>query len=272
MLNVGQVSGSANGDASVPVTFSLTPAEVLKVSYAESFAEKVRLSLIAPNSGPAAADDPPPYRADAMIRILLAINDARLADHLSGLVAESDELQIATMLRDPQELRGALPRQDVDAVLVHDRLGALPLIEVVREVTVAHPDLGLVMIVAEGSQELLRSGMQAGARDVIAQPIGLEQLETSVMAAAAWTHAVRRRAARETHGELIGSGGWSRSSAPRAASVRPRSPPTWRWPRGSSARHRCAWSSTTCRRETCVRSSTCPTGAAWSTWWPWPTS
>lgn len=62
VLNVGQVSGSANGDASVPVTFSLTPAEVLKVSYAESFAEKVRLSLIAPNSGPAAADDPPAYR------------------------------------------------------------------------------------------------------------------------------------------------------------------------------------------------------------------
>ena len=33
------------------------------------------------------------------------------------------------------------------------------------------------MIVAEGSPEVLRSGMQAGARDVIAEPIGLEQLE-----------------------------------------------------------------------------------------------
>ena len=52
----------------------------------------------------------------------LAVNDARLADHLAGLVAESDELEIAATLRDPQELRGALPRSDVDAVLVHDRL------------------------------------------------------------------------------------------------------------------------------------------------------
>ena len=141
-----------------------------------------------------------------MIRILLAINDARLADHLAGLIAESDELEIAATLRDPQELRGALPRQDVDVVIVHDRLGAVPLIEVVREVTVAQPDLGLVMLVSEGSPELLRSGMQAGARDVIAQPVGLEQLETSIFAAAAWTHAVRRRAARDAQGELIGVG------------------------------------------------------------------
>ncbi len=141
-----------------------------------------------------------------MIRILLAVNDARLADHLAGLVAESDELEIANTLRDPQELRGALPRNDIDVVLVHDRLGPTPLIEVVREVTVAQPDLGLVMIVGEGSPELLRSGMQAGARDVLAPPLGLEQLESSVMAAAAWTHAVRRRAARDAQGELIGMG------------------------------------------------------------------
>lgn len=141
-----------------------------------------------------------------MIRVLLAVNDARLADHLSGLIAESDELQITSTVRDPQELRGALPLSEADAVLVHDRLGALPSIEVVRELTVAQPDLGLVMIVAEGSPDLLRSGMQAGARDVLADPIGLEQLESSVMAAAAWTHAVRRRAARDADGELIGMG------------------------------------------------------------------
>jgi pilus assembly protein CpaE len=141
-----------------------------------------------------------------MIRIVLAVNDNRLADHLSGLAAESDELEIASILRDPQELRGALPRSDIDAVVVHDRRGSMPLIEITRELTVAHPDLGLVLIVSEGSPDVLRSGMQAGARDVIAEPIGLEQLETSVIAAASWTQALRRRAARDAHGELHGLG------------------------------------------------------------------
>ena len=60
-----------------------------------------------------------------MIRFVLAVNDNRLADHLSGLAAESDEIEIASTLRDPQELRGALPRTDVDAVVVHDRAGSL---------------------------------------------------------------------------------------------------------------------------------------------------
>ncbi|MBV8946506.1 MAG: AAA family ATPase [Solirubrobacterales bacterium] len=141
-----------------------------------------------------------------MTRILLAVNDHRLADDLLGLISESDELEVATTLRDPQELRGALPRHDVDAVILHDRRGSLPLIEITRELTAAHPDLGLVLVVSESSPELLRNGMQAGARDVIAEPIGLEQLETSVLAAAGWTHALRRRAARDAHGELHGMG------------------------------------------------------------------
>jgi pilus assembly protein CpaE len=141
-----------------------------------------------------------------MIRVLLAVNDGRLADHLAGLISESDELELASMLRDPQELRGALPRSDVDAAILHDRLGAIPLIETARELTVAHPELGLVLLVSEHSPEVVRNAMQAGARDVISEPIGLEQLEASAVAAAAWTQALRRRAARDAQGELHGLG------------------------------------------------------------------
>lgn len=141
-----------------------------------------------------------------MTRILLAVNDARLADHLSGLADESDDLVIAATLREPQELRGSLPRHDIDAVVLHDRRGHLSLIEIAREVTSAQPELGLVLVVADGSPEVLRSGMQAGARDVIAPPIGLEQLESSVLAAAGWAQSVRRRTANETEGEMLGVG------------------------------------------------------------------
>ncbi len=60
VLSVGEPTGTGNG--SVPVTFSLTPQDVLKVSYAESFAQKVRLSKVAPGTGTTAApSDPAPY-------------------------------------------------------------------------------------------------------------------------------------------------------------------------------------------------------------------
>lgn len=70
VLDVGSpttTGGSASGSSApssqsqvVPVTFALTPDQVLAVSYAESFAQKVRLSLVAPGTGPTTA--PAPYQ------------------------------------------------------------------------------------------------------------------------------------------------------------------------------------------------------------------
>lgn len=57
-------SAAAAGPATnqeLPVTFALTPSQVLRVSYAATFAQKVRLSLVAPDTtGPPAR--PSPYR------------------------------------------------------------------------------------------------------------------------------------------------------------------------------------------------------------------
>jgi pilus assembly protein CpaB len=55
----GSSQPSAQGQV-VPVTFALTPDEVLAVSYAESFAQKVRLALMAP--GTAVPAPPQPYK------------------------------------------------------------------------------------------------------------------------------------------------------------------------------------------------------------------
>jgi pilus assembly protein CpaB len=52
-------SPGASGNAAVPVTFALTPQQVLQVSYAESFAQRVRLSLVAPGTSGAPVQLPP---------------------------------------------------------------------------------------------------------------------------------------------------------------------------------------------------------------------
>jgi pilus assembly protein CpaB len=60
VLGVGQLTGAgSSGGGQVPITFSLSPEDVLKVSYAESFASKVRLSLVAPGSATAPTNLPP---------------------------------------------------------------------------------------------------------------------------------------------------------------------------------------------------------------------
>jgi pilus assembly protein CpaB len=61
VLGVGQLNGggSSGGGGQVPITFSLTPEDVLKVEYAESFASKVTLSLVAPGSSTTPTNLPP---------------------------------------------------------------------------------------------------------------------------------------------------------------------------------------------------------------------
>lgn len=57
--SVQPVLGTGSGQ---PMTFSLTPAQVLKVSYAQGFAQSVRLSIVAPGTAPGTAQHTPrPY-------------------------------------------------------------------------------------------------------------------------------------------------------------------------------------------------------------------
>ena len=53
-------NAQAAQSASGPITFALTPQQVLKVDYAESFASNIRLALIAPGTTGREVI-PPPY-------------------------------------------------------------------------------------------------------------------------------------------------------------------------------------------------------------------
>ena len=59
VLNIGQLDSANGQQATVPVTLALTPEQAQEVSYADSFAAKLRLSLVAP--GTVQLADPPPY-------------------------------------------------------------------------------------------------------------------------------------------------------------------------------------------------------------------
>ena len=58
VINVGQLRASTDkqsgGGSVVPVTFALDPDETLRLTYAESFAKKVRLALVGGSQDPAA--------------------------------------------------------------------------------------------------------------------------------------------------------------------------------------------------------------------------
>ena len=126
-------------------------------------------------------------------RLLIAIGDADLAGAAAALASESDELEVVERVSEPEELARALRRLDVDVVALHDALGTVPVMEIAREIAASFPEVGMVLLAADPAPELMRTAMQTGIRDVVALPLSLEQLESSVRAAAQWSRALRER-------------------------------------------------------------------------------
>jgi pilus assembly protein CpaE len=130
-------------------------------------------------------------------RLLLAIADRDVASSAAALAQEGEGLEVVAVVDEPEEVTRALRRHDIDVVVLHDALGAVPVLDLARELAQAYPETGLVLVAADDSPELLRAAMQAGLRDVVSLPLSLEQLEASVRAAAQWSRTLRERVAGE---------------------------------------------------------------------------
>jgi pilus assembly protein CpaE len=130
-------------------------------------------------------------------RLLLAIADRDVASSAAALAQEGEELEVVAVVDETEEVTRALRRHDIDVVVLHDALGAVPVLDLAHELAQAFPETGLVLIAADNSPELLRAAMQAGLRDVVSLPLSLEQLEASVRAAAQWSRTLRERVAGE---------------------------------------------------------------------------
>lgn len=130
-------------------------------------------------------------------RLLLAIADIELAQSAVALMQEGEGLQIVDRVADAEEAARVLRRLEIDVVVLHDALGGVPVMDVARDISASFPEVGLVLIAADDSPDVLRAAMQAGLRDVVTLPLALEQLEGSVRAAATWSRTMRERVAGE---------------------------------------------------------------------------
>ena len=149
---------SADPGQVVPITFALSPEQALVVSYAESNASEVRLALLRPGDDAELTKKQRVYQARAgsgalpvSQRLLLAIADRDVASSAAALVQEGEGLEVVAVVDEPEEVSRALRRHDVDVVVLHDALGAVPVLDLARELGQAFPETGLVLIAAEDS-------------------------------------------------------------------------------------------------------------------------
>ncbi|MDQ0794309.1 AAA family ATPase [Streptomyces sp. B1I3] len=132
-------------------------------------------------------------------RILPAVGDADAARSVTTLLSQLPEAEPAAPVGDSTQLIDTLARlagesieELPEVVLVHERIGPVPALELIREVSLRFPAVGVVLITADASPGLFAAAMDAGARGLVTLPLGYEELTNRVQAAAQWSTGVRR--------------------------------------------------------------------------------
>ncbi|QPI58310.1 AAA family ATPase [Streptomyces malaysiensis subsp. malaysiensis] len=133
------------------------------------------------------------------IRILPAVGDPDAARSLSGLLGQLPGVEPtapvgdSTLLLDTLASLAAASLEELpEVVLVHERIGPAPALELIREIALRFPAVGVVLITADAGPALYSAAMDAGARGIAGIPLSYDELAARVQGAAQWATGVRR--------------------------------------------------------------------------------
>ncbi|MDT0566436.1 AAA family ATPase [Streptomyces sp. DSM 3412] len=148
------------------------------------------------------------------IRILPAAGDVESARALTTLLGQLADAEPAPPVSDSTALLDTLARMAADSldelpevVLVHERIGPAPALDLVRDLVLRFPAVGVVLVTSDTSTGVLTAAMDSGARGIVPLPLSYESLAERVQAAAAWSAGMRRHLGSGTPELYAGPGG-----------------------------------------------------------------
>ncbi|WP_108988300.1 AAA family ATPase [Streptomyces coelicoflavus] len=132
-------------------------------------------------------------------RILPAVGDPDAVRSLTSLLGQLPDAEPVAPVTDSTQLVDTLARlaaESVDelpeVVVVHERIGPVPALELIREVALRFPAVGVILVTSDPGPGLFQAAMDYGARGLVALPLGYEELASRVQAVAQWSLGVRR--------------------------------------------------------------------------------
>lgn len=132
-------------------------------------------------------------------RILPAVGDADAARSITTLLGQLPDAEPVGPVGDSTSLIDTLARLAAESldelpevVLVHGGIGPVPALDLVREVALRFPAVGVVLVTADTGPGLYSAAMDSGARGLVGMPLSYEELAQRVQSAAAWSAGVRR--------------------------------------------------------------------------------
>ncbi|KUJ66085.1 septum formation initiator [Streptomyces albus subsp. albus] len=133
------------------------------------------------------------------IRTLPAVGDPEAARTLTGLLEQLPDVEplprageSVRLLDTLAGLAAASLDELPEVVLVHESIGPAPALELIREVALRFPAVGVVLLTADAGPALYSAAMDSGARGLAGWPATYDELGSRVRAAAQWATGVRR--------------------------------------------------------------------------------
>ncbi|MFI6339749.1 CpaE family protein [Streptomyces sp. NPDC050535] len=147
-------------------------------------------------------------------RILPAVGDIDSARALTTLLSQLADAEPAPPVPDSTALLDTLARLAAESldelpevVLVHERIGPVPALELIRDLVMRFPAVGVVLVTADTGSAVLTAAMDSGARGIVGLPLAYDSLAERVQAAAAWSLGMRRHLGSSTPELYAGPGG-----------------------------------------------------------------
>lgn len=122
-----------------------------------------------------------------MTTVLLGVANENLVSDLVSLLGEFDDLTVSGVGHTTTEVVDLVARHHPDLLLLHENLGPDPAAQVIRDLAVAHPALGILQVSPERSAATVVRAMEAGARGVVAHPFAFEDVSARLQAAREWS-------------------------------------------------------------------------------------
>jgi pilus assembly protein CpaE len=132
-------------------------------------------------------------------RILPAVGDPDTARSLITLLSQLPGTEPLRPVPDSTALLdtlASLTHESVaelpEVVVIHEHMGPLPALELIREVALRFPAVGVVLVSSDPTAALYSAAMDAGARGLAGLPLSYDELGARVAAAAQWAGGMRR--------------------------------------------------------------------------------
>ncbi|MGC2999405.1 AAA family ATPase [Streptomyces sp. G35A] len=132
-------------------------------------------------------------------RILPAVGDADAVRSITTLLSQLPDAEPVAPVADSTQLIDTLARLAAESVeelpevvVVHERIGPVPALELIREVALRFPAVGVILVTSDAGPGLFQAAMDYGARGLVALPLSYEELASRVQAVAQWSVGVRR--------------------------------------------------------------------------------